>query len=141
MRYQIRVKINFRYGHRLLPPYTGHCNNVHGEGGTAIVYFESDSLDENGMVFDFGVVKKQIKNWIDENWDHTYLHHKDDVVGPMLEKLNMNTFDMGDMNPTAENMAKFLFRVIQQNFTDKVKKVGIVESFENSIAYYEEDVK
>ena len=50
----------------------------------------------------------------------------------------MNTYNMGDMNPTAENMARHLYNKIKELITDKVKKVGIVESFEDSIAFYEE---
>jgi hypothetical protein len=38
-------------------------------------------------------------------------------------------------NPTAENMAKYLFDNLRAL---PIKKVGIIESFEDSIAWYEE---
>lgn len=137
-KYTIRVEIRFRAGHRLLPPYQGHCNNVHGEGYTAIIEFESNILDENGMVFDFGQVKKKIKEWIDVNWDHTYIFNEDDEIGYYLYDQGMRVFNIGKQNPTAENMSEYLYNIIKFNITNKVKKVGIIESFEDSIAYYEE---
>jgi hypothetical protein len=45
---------------------------------------------------------------------------------------------MGYENPTAENMARRLYEVVKSQYPD-VKRVGIVESFKDSIAYYEEE--
>jgi len=132
--YKIIIEIPFRAGHRLLPPYKGKCNNVHGEGYTAIIEFTSDKLDENGMVLDFGKIKKQVKEWIDENWDHTYICHYKDSIAQILMNEHMRVFTM-DNNPTAENMAKYLFTKMEA--IGNVTKVGIVESFRDSIAWYE----
>jgi len=133
--YQIEVKVQFRYGHRLLAPYEGLCNNVHGEGGTAICFLEGDSLDKNGMLLDFKKAKSKIKEWVDNNWDHAYLHHKDDEIGIYLRDQGFKIFEF-QTNPTAENMAKYLFDILR-NMALPVKKVGIVESFTNSVAWYE----
>jgi len=136
--YQIKIRIPFRAGHRLIEPYKGKCNNVHGEGFTAIVYLKSEFLNESGMVEDFGFVKKLIKNWIDENWDHAYIHHQNDFIGDFLIKNDLKVFNIGKINPTSETLARYLFMIIKRKISDKVFKVGIVESFEDSIAYYEE---
>jgi 6-pyruvoyltetrahydropterin/6-carboxytetrahydropterin synthase len=138
MTYKIKIEINFRAGHRLLPPYEGKCNNVHGEGYTAIIEFYNDYLDDNGMVLDFGEIKKNIKKFIDENWDHSYMHHEKDIIGKILKENCMKTYNMGDKNPTAENIAFELFMFIKHNVNQKVSSVGIVESFKDSVAYYEE---
>lgn len=136
--YQVEIKIQFRSGHRLMPPYEGHCNNLHGEGYTAICIFEKNKLDKNGMVFDFGVVKKKVRNWLLANWDHAYIHHYKDEIGKFLKEKGMRTFDMPS-NPTAENMANMLYNVIKTDLDIKeIKKVGIIESFDDSIAWYEE---
>ena len=55
--YQVEVKVNFRAGHRLLPPYQGKCNNVHGEGYTAICIFEKEELNQSDMLMDFKCIK------------------------------------------------------------------------------------
>lgn len=133
---EIQVKVTFRYGHRLMPPYEGRCNFLHGEGGTAIINLVSDKLDKNGMVIDFGTFKKQVKQWLDDNWDHAYLHKFDDEIGIYLKEKGHRTFEFKE-NPTAEHMADYLYNVIKNNITPLVTKVGIVESFEDSIAYYE----
>lgn len=139
--YLIEVKIQFRAGHRLLPPYIGKCNNIHGEGYTAIIFFKSNELDENGMVFDFGDTKRKIKEWVNNYWDHSYIFNRNDKMGLILKENGMKVFNIGNQNPTAENMAKYLFDEIKENISDKVCKVGIIESFEDSIAWYEENLE
>ena len=140
MTHTIKIEVEFRAGHRLIAPYEGKCNNLHGEGYTAICEFESEVLDKSGMVIDFGEVKREIKNWIDSNWDHSYIHHKDDEIGEYLKGLGMKTFEM-ENNPTAEYMAQILYyniALMKRIVGATIKKVGIVESFRDNIAYYEE---
>ena len=42
-----------------------------------------------------------------------------------------------DKNPTAEHMASYLYWVLKINKNLPIKKVGIIESFEDSIAWFE----
>jgi len=136
-KYEIEVRIQFRYGHRLLPPYKGKCNNAHGEGGTAILIFECDKLDRNDMVFDFGEVKKNIKKIIDDNLDHAYLFKTGDEVGKFLKSKKYKVFEFSNQ-PTAENIARFIYDITYL-FYPQIKRVGSIESFEDSIAWYERD--
>ena len=133
MAYQVEVKIEFRAGHRLIEPYKGKCNNPHGEGYTAIFIVETDTLDKNGMVMDFGALKKYLSAMIDEEFDHAYIHHVDDVVGKYLKEQGFKTFEM-PCNPTAENIAELLYLFAS---VEGLKKVGVIESFSDSIAWYE----
>jgi len=137
--YSLKVKISFRAGHRLLPPYQGKCNNVHGEYFTGVFFLGAQRLDNNGMVLDFGEVKKKLKNWIDKNLDHAYIHHEDDEVAQTLLYLKLKTFSMGKKNPTSENIAKLLFdkanELLGYNRV-RILEVGVVESSESSVAYY-----
>jgi 6-pyruvoyltetrahydropterin/6-carboxytetrahydropterin synthase len=135
MTYQVEIRVTFRAGHRLLEPYKGKCNNVHGEGYTAIIIFEKEKIDENGMVFDFSEIKKTVKEWIDDNWDHAYIHGSKDVVADLLNDMGLKTFNL-IKNPTAENMAICLYDIIRYKQLPVVK-VGIIESFEDNIAWYE----
>lgn len=133
--HKIQIEVQFRAGHRLIEPYKGKCNNVHGEGYTAIIEFESRALNKDGMVIDFGKAKSKIKEWIDENWDHAYLYKERDEVGEWLSYKRYKTFFF-DENPTAEYMAQYLYDEIKiMNLP--VIGVGIVESFRDSIAYYD----
>ncbi len=122
-----------------MEPYVGKCNNPHGEGYTAILEFKQEILNEAGMVKDFGELKGTIKDWIDNNLDHSYLCKYDDNVGLYLENNGYKVFKM-EGNPTAENISKLIYKAIKKVFPI-LKKVGIIESFEDSVAYYEEEEK
>ena len=134
--YSVEIKIKFRSGHRLMPPYTGKCLNPHGEGYTAIFIFSTESLDENGMVLDFGSIKEKLKTWIDDNFDHAYLHKNGDEVGIFLKEKGFRTFEF-QFNPTAENMARYFYNMAISKSLP-ITKVGVVESFCDSVAWYEE---
>jgi 6-pyruvoyltetrahydropterin/6-carboxytetrahydropterin synthase len=134
--YQIEVRVKFRIGHRLVGSYTGKCNNVHGEGITAIFVFQKEDLNEDGMVMDFGVTKNAIKSYVDKHLDHAYVYNvvEDDVVGSFLKNEGLKVFPI-EGNPTSERLAHCLFQKIQEEFLIGLHlvKVGIVESFEDTI--------
>lgn len=133
--YKIKIEVRFRAGHRLMNPYKGKCNHPHGEGYTAILEFGEEELDDKGMVMDFGFVKKTIKEFIDDYFDHAYLCREDDEVGLWLREKKFKVFMFED-NPTAEVIAKWIYDKFITIYP-QLKKVGIVESFEDSVAYYE----
>jgi 6-pyruvoyltetrahydropterin/6-carboxytetrahydropterin synthase len=58
--------------HRL-PSHKGKCSAIHGHRYRAEVLVTASSLDAAGMVVDFGHLKYEIGNWIDEHWDHNIL--------------------------------------------------------------------
>lgn len=104
---------DFSYGHRV----AGHeskCANLHGHNGR--VHFTCaalSSLDKVGRVMDFSVIKDLLCMWVEENWDHKFLAWEHDEL--------MASIAFGDLytgivwvpfNPTAENMANYLLKVI-----------------------------
>ena len=140
--YQVEIRVPFRAGHRLCPPYVGKCNNMHGEGFTAILIFESLKLDSCDMVVDFGVVKKKVKEWIDTEWDHAFLCNENDTgVLKFLKDIDMKWASVGNQNPTSEVLAKILYHAVCNQLPEGVYlvRVGMVESFSDSVAWYFED--
>ncbi|MEW4529549.1 6-carboxytetrahydropterin synthase [Maioricimonas sp. JC845] len=105
--FRVVQEISFCYGHRLLD-YDGKCRNLHGHNARALVTLESESLDERGMVIDFGDIKRSLQTWIDEQLDHKMLLCRDDPVLAVLKNLGEPVFEM-DVNPTAENIARLIF--------------------------------
>lgn len=137
--HQIEIKVRFRAGHRLMEPYKGKCNNPHGEGYTAILIFESDKLDMNGMVLDFGEAKRFVQGIVDTYYDHSFMFNSKDWRGDLINVFKKQDYKIYTMsgNPTAENIASDLYWRVKGAYP-QLKKVGIVESFDDSIAWYEE---
>lgn len=82
----IKLIRSFSSAHRL-PHYDGPCHNLHGHTWKAVFVIEGP-VRPDGMVCDFKVIKKLL----DDNLpDHQFLND-------LLE------------NPTAENLAQFLFQ-------------------------------
>ncbi|NEP12564.1 MAG: 6-carboxytetrahydropterin synthase [Symploca sp. SIO2C1] len=127
--------IDFCYGHRLLN-YSGKCQHLHGHNGIVEIEIESNSLDELGMVVDFGEIRKAVKGWIDSNLDHRMILCRQDPVIEFLVQMGEPLYLM-DENPTAENIAKHIYKQVQsQGF--KVRKIGLWET-PSSYASYEEE--
>lgn len=105
--FRVTREISFCYGHRLLN-YDGKCRHLHGHNGRAVITMSSSRLDDLGMVMDFGLLKKVVGGWIDDQLDHRMLLHRKDPVREYLQSLGEPIFLM-DVNPTAENIAKLIF--------------------------------
>lgn len=99
--------------HQLKDSYSAACHeNLHGHSYVLELYFNSETVDKNGMVVDFGEVKDVIGDYVN-SWDHSltmpvffdkaYL----DMLKQYTKKMRITSY-----NPTAENMAKEMYREI-----------------------------
>ena len=110
MGHEIQVKIRFEAGHRLLD-YSGKCHNVHGHTWIANLHFQAEKLIPPGMVVDFAEVKKDLKEWFEQNLDHAFMCNKDDPLGDEMElKYGLKVFRCPQGEPTTENLAKIVYR-------------------------------
>ena len=132
--FRVTKEMHFCYGHRLLD-YAGKCRHLHGHNGRAVVTLEAPALDALGMVVDFSEVKRVLGRWIDDHLDHRMLLHRDDPIIPELVRQN-EPFVTLDVNPTAENIARLIFREAARNGLPVVE-VTLWET-ENSFATYRE---
>jgi 6-pyruvoyltetrahydropterin/6-carboxytetrahydropterin synthase len=105
--FSVTREITFCYGHRLLE-YAGKCRHLHGHNGRAVITLAADALDELGMVMDFSRLKRVVGGWIDEQFDHKMLLHRDDPILPFLRQQGEPVCIL-DVNPTAENIARLIF--------------------------------
>lgn len=116
--YYISKRMEIAGAHQLTLPYESKCSNLHGHNWIVTVECKSDELTKYGMIVDFALVKKNIT----EVLDHAYIN---DVVK--------------DINPTAENMAKWICdKVTALCEVGYCYKVSVQES-EGNIAVYEVD--
>ena len=114
--YYVSKRMEIAGAHQLNLPYESKCCNPHGHNWIVTVYCKSPVLNDCGMVVDFARVKKEI---------HGYLDHG------FINQLIPN------MNPTAENMAKWICdQVTALCFYGHCYRVEVQES-EGNIAAYE----
>jgi 6-pyruvoyltetrahydropterin/6-carboxytetrahydropterin synthase len=71
-----------------------HCRFLHGYALQISLQFESDSLDKNNWVMDFGALKP-VRKWLEENFDHKLLVAKDDPEIARL--LNLSNYEVADV--------------------------------------------
>lgn len=139
----ITRRLEFDYGHRVLG-HENKCKHLHGHRGVAeiTVRVKKDGLDHLGRVIDFSVIKRLVGGWIDDNWDHNFLVHPDDPLLQAGTWLDVDTvgqeiFGGKDLfimptgqNPTAENMAKYLYHKAQQLLCEHGLTVDKVRLYE-----------
>lgn len=107
--YRIRKKFTFEASHVLPTAESTDCMRMHGHSYRVELYFESAHLDEHGMVVDFKVISKRVKEFLNIV-DHKVFYKKEAPKGSMSAAgmvWDTNTVYMS-VSPTAENMA-FLF--------------------------------
>lgn len=105
--YQIDIKIEFCYAHRLMN-HKGRYFNLHGHNAIAILSYEADELDSNDFVIDFSDVKAKAKAFIEGNWDHAYLCNESDPFLPIVKEYGLKHYVFSN-EPTAERIAEDLY--------------------------------
>lgn len=111
--YEIYIQDNFAAAH-VLKGYDGSCSNMHGHNWTVEAFIQCTKLTKLGIGVDFIDVKRVLQDILGK-LDHTTLN---DVV------------EFSSINPTSENIAKFLYRELSRRLnTDSVtvKKVMVFE--------------
>jgi len=121
--FEISIEGGFEAAHNLRN-YRGKCENLHGHNYGVRVYFSGNKLDGSGMLLDFIVLKKKLEK-ITENLDHKYLNE-------------VKPFDR--LNPTAENIARYIFGEMKKaagGKRAKISRVSVRETERNCATYYE----
>ncbi|HBT78421.1 MAG TPA: 6-carboxytetrahydropterin synthase QueD [Planctomycetaceae bacterium] len=125
---------SFCYGHRLLN-HEGKCAHLHGHNAKVRVELSADVLDDDGMVLDFGELKRAVGEWLESELDHrTFLAENDPLVLPLCDA--GEPLVLFPQNPTAENLAEFIFTKIA-SFGFPVAKVSFWETEKCFASYFE----
>lgn len=138
--YRASVIHEFVAGHRLWGPDIS-CQYPHGHTFRAEVSAWSSAITDVGMVVDFDELRSAIANWINENWDHSFLVNSKDyeMVQALstLSEARVVTFEQE--NPTAEVLARRLYETIKKmnKFSNLSLRVRIWEN-DNQFGEYGE---
>jgi 6-pyruvoyltetrahydropterin/6-carboxytetrahydropterin synthase len=130
-------RIQFAMGHRV-HGHEGKCRHLHGHNFVAFVTAAAANLDAVGRVIDFGVLKERVGGWIEREWDHGFVVWAGDAEARRaLALVEGQKIYVLSANPTAENLAEHLLRVVGPQALDgsgvQLVKVTLYET-ENGIA-------
>ena len=122
-RYTLKIIIDFAAAHSLRD-YAGECQRLHGHNWKVEVEVTAHELDKAGMGIDFKEIKAASREVVNR-LDHQYLNE----IPP---------FDV--LNPTAENIAAYLYQEIGKIMNTpriKVSAVTLWETERASVRYDE----
>jgi 6-pyruvoyltetrahydropterin/6-carboxytetrahydropterin synthase len=123
--FEVMIERNFSSAHQLRG-YKGKCENLHGHNYKIEIYARGRELDNIGLLVDFGELKTAA-----------------DEVVQYLDHRNINElppFDV-ELNPSAENLARYILERIASRVGDDRVKIYKVRCFETptSVATYQVD--
>ena len=122
----ISIKHNFETAHRL-PCLPGKCQNIHGHSWWAEIFITGEP-DENFMLIEYGQLKKTIRTWIDDQWDHGAILGKDDPLLPAFQAEGSKVYVFGVDTPypwpTVEAVAQTLLETVQNILDTQFSQAG-----------------
>ena len=117
----ITRRLEFDSGHRI-PNQDGQCRHHHGHRNAIEVTLTGEVHNhpgkaDDGMVLDFGDIKKLTNQYVVELWDHAFLVAKEDegLVAFLSTLPNHKTVIMEHV-PTVENLATAAFAILKPVF-------------------------
>jgi 6-pyruvoyltetrahydropterin/6-carboxytetrahydropterin synthase len=111
--YTVRVEGSFAAAH-FLTHYHGKCERLHGHNYRVRAYARGPSLDEGGMLLDFGALKGALREVL-AGLDHGLLNDVADFAG----------------DPSAERIAAYIFRHLHERLPQA--PLCAVEVFETDV--------
>lgn len=116
--YTIRKEFHFSASHQLIGLHENHpCTRLHGHNYKVTLEFQSTKLNHVGFVIDYRDLQS-VKQYLDDTFDHKHLN------------------DVCPYNPTAELLAKGIFKQFETEFCGLLVAVEVSET-DKTMARYE----
>ena len=121
--FEVMIERDFAAAHQLRG-YKGKCENLHGHNYKLEIFARGEELNNIGLLIDFGDLKK-VANEVIGYFDHRNLNE----LPPFDEELN----------PSAENIARYVLEYLNSRIGDERVKVYKVRCYETptSVATYQ----
>ena len=119
----ITRRLEFDAGHRI-PDHASQCRHLHGHRYAIEITLSGDIIERdgdaaNGMVMDFSEVKAIARQQVVDAWDHAFLVYAgDQAVTTFLATLPGHKTVVLDRVPTAENLARIAFELLDRAYRD-----------------------
>lgn len=119
------IERNFSSAHQLRG-YKGKCENLHGHNYKIEIYARGEELNNIGLLIDFVDLKKAADEIV------KYLDHRNLNELPPFDE---------ELNPSAENLARYILEYLNGRMGDERVKIYKVRCFETptSVATYQID--
>ncbi|MFH1846381.1 MAG: 6-carboxytetrahydropterin synthase QueD [Candidatus Omnitrophota bacterium] len=115
----VKVRSVFSGAHNLRG-YKGKCEDLHGHNWKVEVSVSGEKLDDIGMVVDFSLLKQELNKILNE-LDHKYLNK--------IEYFKC-------INPTSENIAKYVYeKMVKNGLGVNIKEITVWETDTSSATY------
>lgn len=142
MKIRITKQFDFETAHALYG-YDGKCKNIHGHSYHLHVTVIGTPIDDlsntkNGMVLDFGDLKKLVKEEIVDVFDHTTILNGKSPHKELAQTLkdNAHRIVLVDYQPTSENMLFDIAGRIKKQLPEHVS-LHSLKLFETASSYAE----
>jgi len=116
-----------------------NCQYLHGYSLGFSIELESNSLDINNWVYDFGKFSF-LETWLKERFDHTLLVSKTDPELDLIKSLNHKAAKIVELEKiSCEYFAEITFKFLEEHFSNldvTVNSVIVFEHSSNSAGYY-----
>lgn len=140
---RVRVTKIFRFemAHALWG-YDGLCKNIHGHSYILKVTVSGEPIDnpediKEGMVIDFGDLKRVTKKHIVDVYDHSVVLNKKAPVAGFSELKEMfDRHHYTDFQPTAENLVIYYADILNKELPKEVRLESVV-LYETANSYAE----
>ena len=120
--FEVMIERHFSSAHQLRN-YRGKCENLHGHNYKVEIYARGRELNDAGLLVDFVELKRAADEIVN------FLDHKNINELPPFDE---------ELNPSAENLARFILERVAGRVTDGRVEVYKVRCFETptSVATY-----
>lgn len=99
--FELKVVTRFAAAHQLTM-VAQKCENLHGHNWKIEVCVSGEKLDEAGVLVDFGVLKKNLREII-ERLDHKFLNELDFFNGKQPSSENIGIYITDELQKTLKN--------------------------------------
>lgn len=119
----ITRRLEFDAGHRI-PDHKSQCRHLHGHRYAIEITLSGSVIDRagdaaNGMIMDFSQVKDLANLHLVNKWDHAFLAYAgDSMIVEFLATLPDHKTVLLDRVPTAENLARLAFEILDPVYRD-----------------------
>ncbi|MBN2728336.1 MAG: 6-carboxytetrahydropterin synthase [Bacteroidales bacterium] len=144
MKHKTKIRLSKEFSFEMahaLKDYDGKCRHIHGHSFKLVVTvigepINDESSPKNGMVIDYGDLKKIVNRLIVDEYDHALvLPEKSELLKKLEGSVETKTIVV-PFQPTSENMLIYFAEILQKELP-KTLKLHSIRLHETATSYAE----